>query len=655
MKRLFVLAALALASFSVYWFAAVPSQSAVSDEGATLRHAGLAWVDGNASSAFFVVNSSRPASIDVHVFADTIPSRVWIWDESDQARFAVFADELERRLSSESIDVSRGRRSELESSGPAVLVVVGSAMPSELMRDDFLSDLLDRGWVVAYSGFPFSWVRTGARIESNARWFSQRERLGVDFDRLDAVADYRLSIRHGSLRDAGPWQVFARHPGFLAVWPALLDASFSDADDAAVLFSDFISRARWSLPLASFSSNVTTLTTFFSPVMPIGARHALVFLERPSGIRRESVTLAPPDLLIIHPSRLLSNSSVTISILSNLSKGESFELSFINHGRLVRRYGLGDFSSGLSWHSRFLDAELVPGDYVISVTGSRGHLAYSQLHVFSYRADVSRVDAASKSVVARLWAGDSPTGDAELEWRNRTVRTDSNGYVRLTDGDLSGGVNRRSIRVEGRLVFFEYSVQDAFLSSWTDRALLAGTVGLFGLAWFWQRHQPARIRLVFSGSPCMKRVSITPTQLVQVLDSVNARFQKSCVPLTVREFSAGLGRFFSDPSFVYSEASLERFFGSAAAAGHVYWQDGLVAARAWYPSEAMAIDAFFYRRLSDVLASTGWTFRRTGERVFCRKSALRMTLTVEPRHFRVRFPGLKKGLDLDALRERLAH
>ncbi|GEM_PF-6891673 len=655
MKRLFLFAALALASFSVYWFAAGTAPAVVSDAGVKLVSSGVAWVDGNTSSAFFVVNSSRPARIDVQVFTDRLPARVWIWNESDQARFSVFADGLQHHLSSQSIDVSRGRRSDLESSGPAVLVVVGSAMPSELMKDDFLSHLLDRGWVVIYSGFPFSLVRFGARIESNSRWFAQRDRLGVDFDRLDAVADYGLSIRRGSLREVGPWQVFSRNPGFLAVWPALLDASFADADAAAWQFSEFISRVRWSLPVVSFSSNVSTLQTVFSPAFSEPARHALVFLVKPEGIRRESVTWVSPDLQIIHPSRLLSNSSLTISILSNLSAGESFELSFLNHGHALRRYGLGDFSSGLSWHSRSLDVALSPGDYVLAVTGSRGQVAYSKLLVFSYWVQVNRVDAASKSVVVRLWAGERPAGATVLAWQNRTVRTDSEGYARLADGDFSSGVNRRHVVVDGQAVFFEYSVQNAFLSSWTDRALLAATVGLFGVAWFWQRRQPARIRLVFSVPPSVKRVSITSAQLVHVLDSVNERFHQFRVPLTVREFSAGLARFFSDPQLVYPDASLERFLSDASLAGHVYWNGGLVAARAWYRSETDAMDAFFWRRLSDLLTTSGWTFRRNGLRVICRKAAQRMTLTADSRNFRVRLSGLKKGLCLDELSDRLAH
>ncbi len=654
MKRLLFVLALALGSFSVYFFAVAPLPPAPSTANAQLHDAGIAWVDGNASAAFFVLNASHRMSLHVAVVDHRIPERVLIWSDSDQARFGVFSDELQRLLRSQSIAVKRAESRDLNANEPAVLVVVGSAIPSELVKDDAIIRLLEAGWVVVYSGFPFSMMRSGGRIVANPDWPQQREVL------QHGIIRPVLSIEHASIdSDVGwepdRWQVAPRGTGFLAVSDGLLDASTYDAGQAASFFADFIAKARWMTPVIAFDANVSGSQAVISPTFTGLARQALVFTADGTNWTRRVVSLQAPAIRIIHPLEQAVNRSLSLSLLSNLSDAAVFTLAIFNGSALLQRHAIGPLPSGVSWHSHSFNTSLLPGEYVLAVSGSHGQRAHSVLRVFSYQVHVERVDPHAKTVWARLLAGSRPVGHATLTWQKQEVHTDSEGVFRLQGVPTAGGVNQARIEVDGEPVFWQYALDSGFLSSWTDRLLLAGTLGLFGIAWFWKRRQPACIHLIDSGAIAIQRVPVSGRTLAEMMEApAHIPGGRIRSPLTVREFLAAACRKLADPSRVIPAELATRFLSAAAASGHVHFRDGLVAPTSWYASESEAAEAFFVKRLRDILTLGGWSFKRKGRSFDCRKGRSKMVLVADSKTSCVSRLGTKRKWPLHELERHLA-
>ncbi|MBI2444782.1 hypothetical protein HYV43_00130 [Candidatus Micrarchaeota archaeon] len=642
MKPLALALLLAAASFSIYWLVGGLPGPVVESQGAGLVRSGLAWADGNATTAFFLFDSMLPVPVDITIFRRTMPEKVLIWAESDQEKFEAFSAGLASRLSNQSIAVRRARMPDLRAVEPGVLIVAGSAMPSELALNGSWIELLDRGWVVLYSGFALSLMQSDGRIVANPQWPAQRERLGVDFEAMDPVSDVPLSVRRGSSWLSGRGQVVEHGRGALVVFPGLLDASFSGADDAADFYSEFIRQARWTRPLVSFSANATPGRFLFSPAFDGTAEEAWVRIHD-LGTTHRRVRWQPPSLRIIHPSISRAKRPFSVSFLSNLSSPVSFELSVHDGTQALHRQALGGFPSGLTWHSKTPTWDLATGDYVLEVSGSDGSKSYSALHLFSHRVQVDHVDSASKTISAHLWAGERPAARTDLQWAGTSIRTDSEGVFRLFDANLSGGPNRRSLVVDGQSLFFEYSVPAGLLSSWPDRLLALGAVGLFCTAWWFKRQAPVRIRLL---PPVVhgRRVSVSKEHILRAMAN---RTRRDPMPLSVREFSSRLHAVLGDPMLVIEEESVRHLLRQAALAGIVVFHGDFVTLSGWYRSDAEALAAVFWKRLADRLILDGWTFRRNGNRLSCRQAGKKMVIDTDPARGRIRRLGAKAWRSLD--------
>lgn len=653
MKVFWALLVLAFASFSVYWLAVEnPTPKPVAG-GTILEKAGLAWVDGNSSAVFLVVNSTQPVNVTIEVFDRELAERVLVWNDSDQASFEAFSYGLRQPLSDLSFSVSIASPRNLVLDRKGVLVVASSAMPSELFEQNRLLQMLESGWVVVYSGLSFSEMRSQERIVPNPLWPYLKQRLGISAERLDSAWAKGVSVGRGLPRDGG-WEVVRVGSGFLVVWRGVLDTSFSDSQKAVEAFVDFIGNYRWLRPIVSSLSNVSGTTMVYSSSFSEIAPTAVVWLDDGKKVERRVAVLQKPSLRIIHPQALPINRSFSLSILSNLSSNSVLDLNIVNATQVVFRRPLGSFPTGVSWHSYSLEAGLPAGNYFLTVSDSRGVLGNSVLRVFSYNAKVQRADANSKTVYARLFEGSRPAALRELTWLNRTVSTDGEGFFRLSGALVFEGLNHWPVTVDSQSVPIEYFAQSGFLSSWTDRLLLAAALGLFGVAVFFRRAVASEIRLVDAGPTRVKRVRVTAQQLASVIESVSVREGPQHLPVSVREFSDGACRFLLGPLHVVSVESASSFLTTAQAAGLAYFQDGLAGLRSWYRTENEAREAFFWRRISDGLTLSGWTFKRAGRRINCRKASRKMVLCAVPEDGCCRIVGSKKALPLDKLLERLS-
>ncbi|MBI5226499.1 hypothetical protein HY994_04685 [Candidatus Micrarchaeota archaeon] len=642
------------------WFFVQPVHVVQTPGTADLEKSGIAWVDGNATVAFFVVNASGTADVQGTLFSHPSPSNVLVFNDSDQNGFGRFSKSLAGLLSNESIpsgEVDARTLVRLDAMDPSVLVVVASAIPSGLLRDGLLSRLLDRGWVVLYSGLPFSMVRHDGRLVDNPDWNIQSAGLGLGFEKTgDGLSDYRLVARNGTLRRMDGWQVFQRGRGYLAVHPGLLDVSFADAEVAARVFSDMYLNASW-LQRVFFSGNVSGIRTIFSPAFSGTPSHAVLWIRDSAGRRtRHSVALSMPALRVVHPSRMPFNRTLFVSVLANLTTAASFSLFMSNTSQEVARMPLGVFPVGPFWHSQPVPGPLAPGMYVLEVMGSDRVNAYSALEVYAYRVEVRYVDGASKTVYGRLWQGAHSAGGAKLIWKNQTVYADSEGNFKLPDPDMASGANRGFLDLgDGIRVPLDYEVQSSFLSTWPDRMLAASGLLLFLGAWHMARSRPLRIRLLASAPPRSHKIPLDVQKLDLVFESTNARFGWTRMPLHITEFCSGVISVLGDPTLVLTEDAARLFLLQAQDSGFLYVERGLSAPVGWFATKADAKAAFFNRHVADALTLAGWRFTRKKNRYTCHGYGCRFNLDADGPVGRVRIIGVKSAMDLCELEKYMAN
>lgn len=641
MKRLFLALVLAVASFGVYWLASQTVATSPRLQTVDLVRWGLATVDGNATAAFFQFNSSDPTPVEITVFDRPMPRQVWLWDHSDQARFANFSSAFIRRLSAQGVAVDTTQSPPRVGASPGILIVTSSAMPEALAQDDVFIDLLEDGWVILYAGFPPSLMEAGGRIVPNPSWDEQRVRLGVELDEESAVSGYRIATTRIASAPEGPWMVVPHSRGWFVVFPGLLDVSFSDVDAAALAFSDFVRHANWTRPIASVSANVSN-DTIVRLALPTGAdvQEAWVWTHA-NGTMLRVVPLHGSANRLINPASWRVGRPLSVAFLLNQSSPADFHLTVHGSASAVGRTYLGRMPSGISWHSVTLPFALEQGDYVLESSGSDGSVAYSLLHMFSYRVQVVHVDASTKTLAARLWAGDVPAAGAAFSWNGKRQQTDEQGNFRVVDSGLADGVNARALDVDGVPVHFEYVPPASLLSSWPDRLIAAGAVCLFGVAWWARRHAPVRIRLLppdFRG----RSVTVTPALLSRVFDGM-----PKGVAISVSDFSARLHSLLADPQLVLPDDGVRRILVEASFAKLLVVRSNAVTWRAGHASEQKALESIFWRCLYDRLVLEGWTFRRNGKRLTCHREGTVRTLDADPLKFRIRRSGSPRWHLLD--------
>ncbi len=641
-KRLWLLASvLAIASFGVYWLASHPENSSSTPVSLELTLWGLASEDGNATSAFFLFNASHSLPVEIVAFDRPMPRQVWIWSSSDQSRFGNFSLALSDALASNGIALSKTHGADLSAAEPGVLIVASSAMPADLVRNDTYIGLLERGWVILYAGFPPSLMEAGGQIVPNPSWAEQRLRLGVDLDEESAVSGYRITTRSVGSVPQGPWTVVPHSRGWFVVFPGLLDASFSDADAAALAFSDFVRYANWTRPIAALSANVSNGSLVRLPLAAgVVVREAWIWTHA-NGTARRIVPLHGSANRLIHSASWRAGRPLSVAYLLNQSRPTDLRLTVYGGNPSVRSTDLGRMPAGISWHSSTLPFSLGSGDFVLELSNSDGPSAYSILRLFSYRVQIVHVDASTKTIAARLWAGDAPAAGTAFSWSGKRQRTDDQGNFRLVDPDLADGVNVRALDVDGVPVQFEFVPPSSFLSSWPDRLMVMGAFCLFGVAWWVRRHASVRIRLL-PPEHHGRRVNVSPALLSRVFQDV-----PKGTAVSLREFSSRLSRMLADPQLVLPADAVSRILSQASAVGLVVLHGGAVTWRAGHASEQKARESLFWRRLADRLVMEGWTFRRNGKSLTCRRGGVIRVLEADPVKQRIRRSGSTRWQSLD--------
>jgi len=267
------------------------------------------------------------------------------------------------------------------------------------------------------------------------------------------------------------------------------------------------------------------------------------------------------------------------------------------------------------------------------LSGSDGSHAYSVLRLFSYRVQVEHVDSASRLIAARLWASDHPASGVEFSWAEKPGRTDGEGRFRVVDPELSEGVNRRSLDVDGVAVPFEYGSSSGILSSWPDRLLALGAVGLFGVAWWANRRAAVRIRLLPPEFHPL-RVHVPSALFARLFEDV-----PKASALSVREFTARLHTLLADPQLVLPPEQIRKLLQDAESRGAVLLKGNAATWLAHHASKTGALEALFWRNVSDGLLAQGWSFRRLGARLYCRRDKRARILDARPTDGKVRWRG----------------
>ncbi|MBI4361237.1 hypothetical protein HY572_05700 [Candidatus Micrarchaeota archaeon] len=614
MKRFFVLVALAVASFSVYF---LYGDVVESTEGipASVQDAGLAWFEGNASKAFFFVDGSGRARVRVALFRDAVPSRVYVLSESDQQFFPEFLERLEKRLDSWDVSVSRVPLRGLTLLTPGILVVASSAFPREFISSGGLVQWIRGGGVVVHVGLPFSYVWDSKGLAANPDWEIQKEGLGVDFVSDDALSGYRLEAKNGSAYRRGSWQVF-KNGGYLAAYPRPLDRGFSSGFSAGDAVADFVLNASWQDPLTEFEGNFFLPQTIFSQPFSTSATHALVWLDGGNASRRLHFSLNRSDLRVLNPAVAWINESLSVSLFSNRSRGSRFTYSLVQDGRVLESREFGQVSSGLFLLSKSIGFNK-SGDFLISFSDG-GASSYSAVHVQAPEVRIAKADPGTKRISAMVLVDGVAYARQPVYWNGSVFYTDAGGAIRFEDLSFHGDGKTYVVEVGPVAVNARVQSTAGFLSSWPDRLMGVGALAFFAVAFGLSSRMGQFVRVDPPEKLHALRQTVDAGFLVDAVLHVNRVFGWTRMPVRLAELKTHLERGLGDPHAVVLPESLSRAVAGASAQLAMDG-GGLVACRSWYPDESGLRAAFFRRRLLDVFVTSGWLISWVNEGIRARK------------------------------------
>lgn len=625
MKKVLVLVVLALASFAVYFLYEDLAQPVVPVP-ASVKDAGLAWFEGNASKAFFVVDGGQAAQVRVAMFREPIPQNVYVVSDSDQRFFPDFLDRFQARLGSFGVGVKPVPLEELTRlEPPGVLVVASSAVPARFLSSGALAHWIESGGVLLHVGLPFSFVWNGRDLAANPAWSSQKEAVGVDFVSSDFLSGYRLEAVNGSAFRRGNWEVF-KNQGYLAVFPRPLDQGFSSGFSAGDAVADFVLNASWQAPLSTFDERIDLPHTVFSPPVFAENLHALVFLEDANGSRRLHFSLRRSDVRVLHPGTSWVNESVSVSLFLNRSLASRFTYFLVQDGRVMDFGEFGSASSGLSLLSKgiFLNAS---GDFVLFF--SDGSVpSYSVLHVQAPTVRIVKADAATKRIHAEVRVDGVPYARQAVAWNGSTFYTDAGGSFRFEDPSFQGDGESYVFQVGPVPVAARIESTAGFLSSWPDRLMVAGALALFAVALVLPNRLGGFVRVLASERLRVVRRTFSAEFLAEAVESVGRAFGWTRMPVRLDELKTHLERRLRDPHAVILPESLAH---AVAHASTLVLEGDLVACRSWFSTKKEQRDAFFRRRLLDVLVTSGWrvSWTKAGVRATRGKKAVLLQWDVD--------------------------
>jgi hypothetical protein len=649
LKRFWILFLLALASFAFLHTAleSVPVETVLFDP--FISDAGLAWVQGNATSAFATLNVSVFSNVDARLLNHPVPGRVLLWDDSDQEGFVDFSNALTAIFSKEHVPFEKVSRLDEAGHTPGVLVLASSAFPAAFLDGARLAGLLNDGWVVVHLGLPFTFLLVNGTLVANENWQEQSDLLGFDFHSDDPLLGYQLTAKNASIRRFGIWQAASLN-GTLVVFDRPLDLGFSSALNAADSVADLILNASYSVTLGRLFTNASGLSTLFFPPMALRGKAVLVHVASVNASYWLHVPLRMPLLRVLSPARVWANKSAILSVFSNASAPVNLDVDLMRDGLLLAHHDFGVLPAGVVMRSFSQNFSLPSGDYLLSFRSNGKPYSHTRVRVVVPTVQIRYADLASKTVYANAYLGDSPYSMQYVEFNGSLWRTDSQGAFRFMNPALSVGNNEFLFFMSENPVQARFQVTSGFLSSITDQLLVVVAVATFGFAFFIGGRRSRIVRVRPPRNPYAEKVMFEKSTLLPILLEKTLRLGRSKSPLSLVEATDALQYHLGDPQRRILELQAIQFFKKAAYQGVVYFENGFVTPCAWFSNKQKACQAVFERRFLDACTQSGFCVKSKKKGYRLTRGTLCLDVVLDAPMEKIRVKHKRKPLNLVAFR-----